>query len=75
LAARIQADGQSGSKRYAAHGAIAVSGRVRDEQLTVNIDIQPGWHINANHPLSDKLIPTVLQNPGIPERRTGLVRG
>ena len=61
LAARIQADGQSGSKRYAAHGAIAVSGRVRDDQLTVNIDIQPGWHINANHPLSDKLIPTVLQ--------------
>jgi uncharacterized protein YyaL (SSP411 family) len=61
LAARVQADGQSGSKRYAAHGAIAVSGRVQDDQLTVNIDIQPGWHINANHPLSDNLIPTVLQ--------------
>ncbi len=61
LAARIQADGQSGSKRYAAHGAIVVSGRVRDDQLTVNIDIQPGWHINAKHPLSDKLIPTLLQ--------------
>jgi uncharacterized protein YyaL (SSP411 family) len=61
LAARIQADGQSGSRRYAAHGAIAVSGRVQGDQLTVNIDIQPGWHINANHPLSDKLIPTVLQ--------------
>jgi len=61
LAARIQADGQSGSQRYAAHGAIAVSGKVQDDQLTVNIDIQPGWHINANHPLSDNLIPTVLQ--------------
>jgi len=23
--------------------------------------MQPGWHINANHPLSDYLIPTVLQ--------------
>jgi len=23
--------------------------------------MQPGWHINANHPLSDNLIPTVLQ--------------
>ena len=61
LAARVQADGQSGSMRYAAHGDIAVSGRVQDHQLTVNIDMQPGWHINANHPLSDNLIPTVLQ--------------
>ena len=61
LAARVQADGQSGLMRYAAHGSIAVRGRVQDHQLTVNIDMQPGWHINANHPLSDYLIPTVLQ--------------
>ncbi|MFB3078186.1 MAG: hypothetical protein ACE1Y4_09275, partial [Lysobacterales bacterium] len=61
LAARVQADGQSGSKQYAAHGGIALSGRVQDHQLTLNIDIQPGWHINANQPLSDYLIPTVLQ--------------
>jgi hypothetical protein len=61
LAARVQAGGQSGSMQYAAHGSIALSGRVQDHLLTVNIDIQPGWHINANRPLSDKLIPTVLQ--------------
>ena len=61
LAARVQAAGQSGSMQYAAHGSIAVSGRAQDHLLTVNIDIQPGWHINANRPLSDKLIPTVLQ--------------
>ena len=61
LAARVQADGQSGSMQYAAHGGIAVSGRVQGQQLTVNIELQPGWHINANHPLSDNLIPTVLQ--------------
>ncbi|MEE8495892.1 MAG: DUF255 domain-containing protein [Xanthomonadales bacterium] len=67
LAARVQADGQSGSMRYAAHGGIALSGRVKDHQLTVNIDLQPGWHINANQPLSDHLIPTVLQ---VAERNT-----
>jgi DsbC/DsbD-like thiol-disulfide interchange protein len=61
LAARVQADGQSGSMQYAAHGGIAVSGRVQGRQLTVNIEMQPGWHINANDPLSDDLIPTVLQ--------------
>ncbi len=61
LAARVQADGQSGSKQYAAHGGIEVSGQVQDHRLTLNVDIQPGWHINANHPLSDNLIPTVLQ--------------
>jgi len=61
LAARVQADGQSGSMQYAAHGGIVVSGLVQGQQLTVNIEMQPGWHINANHPLSNDLIPTVLQ--------------
>ncbi len=61
LAARVQAHGQSGSQQYAAHGGIAVSGRVQGHKLTVNIAVQPGWHINANNPLSDNLIPTVLQ--------------
>ena len=61
LAARVQANGQSGSIQYAAHGGVALSGRVQNHQLTLNIDIQPGWHINANQPLSDYLIPTVLQ--------------
>ena len=61
LAASALADGQSGPVQYAAHGAVAVSGRVRDGQLAVNIAIRPGWHINAHKPLSDKLIPTVLQ--------------
>jgi hypothetical protein len=61
LAARILADGQSGPVQYAAHGAVAVSGRMRDGQLAVNVAIRPGWHINAHEPLSDKLIPTVLE--------------
>jgi uncharacterized protein YyaL (SSP411 family) len=61
LSARVQADGQSGSMQYAAHGDIVVSGRVQGQQLTVNIEMKPGWHINANQPLSDNLIATVLQ--------------
>jgi uncharacterized protein YyaL (SSP411 family) len=61
LAARVLEDGQSGPIQFAAHGAVRVSGRVRNDKLTVEIAIQPGWHINAHKPLSDNLIPTVLQ--------------
>jgi uncharacterized protein YyaL (SSP411 family) len=61
LAAGVLADGQSGSLQYAAHGGVTVSGQVQNRQLTVNISIRPGWHINAHQPLSDNLIPTVLQ--------------
>ena len=61
LAAGVLQDGQSGPLQYAAHGGVTVEGRVRNNQLTVNITIQPGWHINAHQPLSDNLIPTVLR--------------
>jgi uncharacterized protein YyaL (SSP411 family) len=61
LAARVHTDGESGSMQHAAHGDIAVRGQVSDHHLIINIDMQPGWHINANRPLSDNLIPTVLQ--------------
>lgn len=64
LAAGVLAAGQSGPLQYAAHGNVAVSGRVRDRQLTVSIAMRPGWHINAHQPLSDQLIPTVLQAAG-----------
>jgi len=64
LGASVLAAGQSGPVQYAAHGGVAVSARTHNRQLTVNIDIRPGWHINAHQPLSDKLIPTVLQAAG-----------
>ena len=64
MAARVGADGASGLMQYAAHGGIAISGRVQDQQLTVDIEMQPDWHIKANQPLSDDLIPTVLQATG-----------
>jgi hypothetical protein len=61
LAASVLADGQSGHLQYAAHGGVAASGVVKDGQLELRLSIQPGWHINANQPLSDKLIPTTVQ--------------
>ncbi len=67
LAANVLADGQSGQLQYAAHGGVTVNGAVDDNQLELRISIQPGWHINANKPLSENLIPTTLQ---IPENET-----
>lgn len=61
LAAAVLVDGQSGALHYAAHGNITIDRRIRNRQLTVNIAIHPGWHINAHQLLSDNLIPTVLQ--------------
>jgi len=67
LAARTQATGQSGSLQYAALGSVKITGQLQGDKLTVNIHVQPGWHINANRPLSDKLIPTVLR---VDEKKT-----
>jgi len=61
MAASVLANGQSGPMQYAAHGGVAITGRVTDSQLTIRLSIQPGWHINADQPLSDNLIPTRLE--------------
>ena len=61
LGATVLADGESGPLQYAAHGGVAISGHVENRQLTVNIKIRPGWHINAHKPLSASLIPTILE--------------
>ena len=73
LAARMQKGGESGALQYAAHGNVRISVHV-DAGVDANVDvgadaialvveliIQPGWHINANKPLSDNLIPTTLE--------------
>ncbi len=64
LASSVLADDQSGPTQYAAHGGVAVTGRFQDDQVSVNIEVQPGWHINARNPLSDNLIPTLLDVTG-----------
>lgn len=53
--------GESGPRQYAANGKVrAIARKTADDQVTVSIDIAPGWHINANKPLQDYLIATQL---------------
>ncbi len=61
LAARVHADGESGPLQYAAHGGVKVSAHTDSDLLVVELEIQPGWHINAHETLSDNLIPTTLK--------------
>ncbi len=52
--------GESGSRRYLARGKVRVDAVVNADLLSVQIDIAPGWHINAHEPLQDYLVPTTL---------------
>lgn len=50
-----------GSTQYAAKGVVTIKGkRSAGKQLTVSIQIKPGWHINAHKPLQNYLIPTKI---------------
>jgi len=48
------------STQYAAKGKVKVQTKTVNQQLSVNIEIEPGWHINAHKVLEDALIPTKL---------------
>ncbi|MBX2881775.1 MAG: AGE family epimerase/isomerase, partial [Granulosicoccus sp.] len=53
--------GEVGSMRYAARGLVKASAtRSNDNQLSIRIDVAPGWHINSNQPYQDYLIPTEI---------------
>jgi len=63
--------GETGPRQYAAQGAVRVHARTRPAEaekaslpargrLIVEIDMRPGWHINAHRPLEDDLIGTIL---------------
>ncbi len=55
-------NGETGAHLYAAHGAIAVHAELGTHQdLTLNLSIRPGWHINAHQPLQKYLIPTSVK--------------
>ncbi len=55
-------NGETGAHLYAAHGAVAVHAELGTHQeLTLNLSIRPGWHINAHQPLQKYLIPTSVQ--------------
>lgn len=65
VAAAELANDESGSRRYAARGKIKVNAaRLDNNQIKVDIDIAPGWHINADQPLQDYLIGTRLSAAG-----------
>ena len=60
--------GEMGHRLYAARGAVKATASLsndlnnddEDTWLTVKLDVKDGWHINANKPLQDNLIPTEL---------------
>ncbi|OQK17502.1 hypothetical protein AU255_06400 [Methyloprofundus sedimenti] len=55
---------QVGSIQYAAKGAVTLRAkRMADNQLQVILSVKPGWHINAQKPLQDYLIPTKISLP------------
>jgi len=54
-------NGETGAHRYAARGKVKTSVSSSEGGLIkLSIDIAPGWHINAQKPLQDYLIPTRL---------------
>jgi hypothetical protein len=63
-AAQVNASGESGPLQYAAHGGVNISAHANASAgsgtLVVDLEIQPGWHINAHETLSENLIPTTL---------------
>lgn len=60
LAVREYELGETGPLQYAAQGHVKVRARQIDARLQVEIEIQPGWHINGSHPEDPDLIPTAL---------------
>ncbi|NOQ64897.1 MAG: hypothetical protein GQ582_10330, partial [Methyloprofundus sp.] len=53
-----------GTTQYAAKGAVSIRAqRSSNNQLSVSIQLKPGWHINAHKPLQKYLIPTRLSFP------------
>ena len=57
--------GETGARQYAGRGAVRVEARLeRDNKLTLDLHLKPGWHINAHRPLQDYLIPTVVKAVG-----------
>jgi hypothetical protein len=65
LAAGVHRNGETGVLNYAAHGAVRIEAHTGNNadglQLMLELNMQPGWHVNAHEPLSSELIPTVLQ--------------
>lgn len=57
-------NGETGARQFAAHGAVSVEATLTENQLSLDISIKPGWHINAHKPLQAYLVPTRIKLPG-----------
>ena len=58
--------GEAGERQYAAGGAVRAEARVartggQQATLTVDLELWPGWHVNAERPLQDYLVPTAVR--------------
>jgi hypothetical protein len=58
--------GEAGERQYAADGVVRAEARVTrpDEgtaTLVVDLKLRPGWHLNAERPLQDYLMPTSVR--------------
>ena len=61
--------GDAGPKQYAARGAVRSAAHIRPKDpgaatLTLDLTLRPGWHVNAERPLQDNLIPTQVRLAG-----------
>jgi hypothetical protein len=61
--------GEAGERQYAAGGVVraearAVAAAGGQAMLTVDLQLKPGWHVNAERPLQDYLVPTSVRLAG-----------
>ncbi len=55
--------GELSSVQYAYNGRIRIHTELANQQININLNLQPLWHINANQPLQSSLIATKITNP------------
>ncbi len=63
LAADELLHGEMGLQQYGARGAVKATAKLthHGQTVTIEVEIQDGWHINAHKPLQENLIPTVVR--------------
>jgi len=52
--------GEAGHRQYLARGNVKVEAQRVEGQVHIELDMAPGWHVNANKPNQDYLIATKL---------------
>lgn len=57
-----QSKGELAASQTIYDGRIRVNTHLQNNQLLINLELQPMWHINSNQPLQDSLIATKITN-------------